>query len=74
MEQNCLNCKYAKWKRDTSNKLHRDGGGKCSWEMPIIIIPKAYYFVGYPNHQLPKPGGGFIDRRRPETNCPAWVQ
>lgn len=65
----CINCGFAKWNRTSSLRLHPDGGGMCTWEVPEFPIPKSMYWLGYP-----KPVGGYIDRKQPllYENCPAW--
>lgn len=67
----CVNCRFAAWDRTAKGRLHPDGSGRCTWQMPEIKIPNAMYF-----HFPLKPSGGFIDRHDPEryTACPTWSE
>jgi hypothetical protein len=69
----CLNCANADWYRTKTGKLHPNGQGKCTWKMPVIEIPKAFYYM-YEKRTVPSPTfGGAIDRKDPHTDCPCWV-
>ena len=69
---NCLDCIRATWKRAADGKrLHPDGTGKCVWKMPEIVLPAAFYYLGSRDIP-PAPLGGFINRKRPYEDCPAW--
>lgn len=65
----CDDCAYAKWKRTASGRLHPDKTGRCSFEIPIVVLPAAFYWATF----SPRPSGGFIDRGR-ELNreCPTY--
>lgn len=56
----CVDCKYAKWNRTKSGRLHPSGYGRCEypWEMPPL--PAAMYWIG---NKAPDPCGGYISRR-----------
>lgn len=65
--ESCKNCKHAKWDRTEAGDLHPSGDGRCSWQMPVILVPKAFH----PMDQI-QPDGGHISRKTPETDCPCW--
>ena len=75
-EPSCKNCRLANWKRTEIGRLHPDGSGRCDWRMPVIPLPKAFYYISWRERDsVPPPnGGGHIDRRKPETDCPCWVE
>jgi len=67
----CTTCTLAEWYKTAGGKLHPSGGGLCKWEMPRIVMPISFYYIGH-HGQVPHPdGGGFINRRDLKP-CPAW--
>ncbi len=66
---NCLSCKFAVWERTLAGQLHPSGEGKCTWRMPGILLPKAFYYIG---KESPKPMGGHINRNEQTKECDAW--
>lgn len=68
MNNTCLNCTYAKWKRTTSGRLHPSQQGQCTYPVKIVI-PKAYYFTG-----SLAPSGGYISGEHPSTDCPTFLE
>jgi hypothetical protein len=69
--RSCLDCRFANWARFGNGRLHPNGDGRCKWVMPVIVLPKSRYFSGY-NSPEPEPSGGYIDRKKPHTDFPAW--
>lgn len=58
--KNCTNCKYARWERTNSGRLHPSGDGRCSYTYKIPELPQAYYFPFGEMHL----SGGYINRRQ----------
>jgi hypothetical protein len=68
----CTTCRFASWDKTASGRLHPSGDGRCTWEVPSINLPIAFYFVGsVDRHNIPQPSGGSINRKRLKP-CPAW--
>ena len=68
----CTTCRFAEWQTTASGRLHPSGDGRCKWELPRVNLPVAFYFFGTPDkHSLPRPSGGYINRKRLQP-CPAW--
>lgn len=57
--KNCTGCKYAKWNRTASGKLHPSGDGSCLFKYKPPPIPASMFWLGGD----PKPSGGYINRR-----------
>lgn len=66
----CLNCGYAQWQRTLANRLNPTGNGRCTW-IPHWVISKAFHFIKGDPHSL---GGGLINRKDPEQDCPTWKE
>ncbi len=66
---NCLTCKFAEWDKTANGRLHPNKQGQCKYEIPKIIIPKAFYFFSSGDQ---KPCGGYIYRDKPLTDCPTY--
>lgn len=58
--KNCLNCKYAEWKRTEAGKLHPSGDGHCKYPWKIPQLPASMYWIA---RSAPSPCGGNISRR-----------
>ena len=68
----CTTCRFADWSRTINGRLHPSGDGRCTWELPRVNLPIAFYYIGTGDkHNLPQPSGGIIDRRNLRP-CPAW--
>jgi hypothetical protein len=74
MSQTCLDCALASWSVTKNGRLHPDGSGRCMGAMERLSLPKAFYYVGYRDNQQPLPSGGYLDRRKPYTDCPQFQQ
>lgn len=72
-EKTCLNCALAKWDRTATGRLHPSGNGRCLWVMDKIAIPRAFYWLSSSQDYFPWPSGGWINRRKPHTDCPLWT-
>lgn len=57
--KNCTDCKYAKWDRTASGRLHPSGDGRCSFEYVPPPLPASRFWIG----GKPNPSGGYINRR-----------
>lgn len=74
----CDDCKFAKWNRTKTGRLHPDRGGRCTYleQHPLPMdVPSAFYWVG---RSAPEPSGGWIDRGLRQDKAPckfyAWEQ
>jgi hypothetical protein len=72
MSQTCLDCARAEWRLTKAGKLHPDGSGRCLWVLDPILLPKAFFYVGRILNEVPKPNGGFIERKTPYSDCPQF--
>lgn len=70
--KNCLTCKYAEWDKSANGRRSTKGTGRCTWQMPDIKMPAAYYFIGF-HKTFPKPSGGYIRRNTLPLECPTWT-
>jgi hypothetical protein len=68
----CLSCKFARWETTLSGRLHPSGDGRCQWKMPPVVLPAAFYWLGFRQDNQPQPSGGHINRRDPRPECPTW--
>ena len=67
----CDDCKYAQWLKTSSGRNHPSKGGKCTYEIVILDLPAAFYWIG----GKPSPAGGYIERgREMNKNCPTFVR
>lgn len=49
MEKTCCNdCKYAKWEKTKSGKLHPSGDGRCEYPWQLSKLPLSKIFVASP--------------------------
>jgi hypothetical protein len=75
-DDNCLTCRFAQWKRNTSgHRFHISGDGRCIWEgWRDWSIPGSMYHAGSVDEKLApsQPGGGYINRKKPVGDCPCW--
>ena len=55
----CKGCKWAEWNRTASGRLHPNGGGRCTFQVKIPVLPQAFYWIG----GEPRPMGGQINRK-----------
>lgn len=62
----CDECIWAEWKRKSNGGLHHDGSGRCSFPIPIIEVPQAFYWIGT---SAPRPSGGYIERKKEFDDC-----
>jgi hypothetical protein len=71
---NCLNCKYASWTLTKSNRFHTNGSGRCTWKLPEIKLPNAFYYISNTELRVvPNPTGGAINRKDNDLeDCPCW--
>jgi hypothetical protein len=58
--KNCQGCKFAKWDRTDSGRLHPSGDGRCTYEWKSPPIPACSHWMGHE----PKPYGVHINRRQ----------
>jgi len=65
----CKGCKYAKWDRTKTGRLHPSGDGKCTFIVKPSPLPNAFYYV-----QSPFICGGHISRNRDpyRNHCPYY--
>jgi len=56
--KNCLNCKYADWRKTASGKMHPSGDGHCTFQWKSPPLPASMYWLVQPS-----PYGGQINRR-----------
>lgn len=68
MESSCRDCIHAVWNKTVNGRRHPSGNGRCT-AVPVVNLPKAFYFVG-----SSKPAGGHIDWKSPEKeiDCMFW--
>lgn len=74
-DRDCMTCKYAQWDRTRSGRLDRSRGGKCTWVMPVIAIPKAISFGWGKGGEMPISQGHPYISRDPRyllKDCAAW--
>jgi hypothetical protein len=45
--KNCTGCKWAKWKRTKTDKLHPSGDGRCQKIIKIPALPAAFFWPSY---------------------------
>ncbi len=57
--KSCLYCKYAKWAKTASGRLHPSGDGRCMYPWKMPRLPQCMYWIG----SEPYPPGGFITRK-----------
>jgi len=63
--KNCTGCKYAKWERTKTGRLHPSGDGECVYPYKVPSLPAAMFWIN-----TPRPMGGFINRREDlKSNC-----
>lgn len=70
MKGSCKDCRLAKWHTTKIGTLHPSGQGRCTWQEPVLVIPKSRYWHGGEPH----PSGGSIERKTPYTDCPTWEE
>lgn len=64
----CVGCKYADWQKTAGGRLHPGGNGKCTFKIPVPVLPAAFYWIGGSG-----PTGGIIRRKDVHTeHCPCW--
>ena len=64
----CVDCKFAEWKKTANGRLHPSGDGRCLWQYPDIKLPISMYFGG----SGPSPWGGLICRKDERKPCPQY--
>lgn len=70
----CDDCKFAKWNRTTSGRLHPNKMGRCEWVFLPPLVPKAYRFAYGKPGEYPNPSGGYIERGATYTdNCACFT-
>jgi hypothetical protein len=69
----CRTCKFAVWVKTSNGRRHPNGQGRCTREIKMPQLPKAYYWVG---GHVPSPSGGFIWWKSTEDHagCQMWMQ
>lgn len=55
--KSCLDCKWAKWAKTVSGKLHPSGDGTCMYPYKKPVLPASMYWVYDEKHC-----GGSINR------------
>jgi hypothetical protein len=71
----CNGCKWAAWVRTAAGRLHPSGDGKCEFPYTPRPLPGAFHWPRYGNLKpnIPKPYGGYINRREPlKRPCPYY--
>lgn len=63
MSNPCLTCAFAMWRKTAAGRMHPDGTGRCTWQMPEITLPKSRYYVGHRERSIPQPQGGYIEKK-----------
>lgn len=65
----CVGCRHAAWRTTERGTLHPSGGGRCTWAVPEVFLPKAFYWIG-----SDRPTGGYIDRNDSArfADCPQF--
>lgn len=71
MEQTCLNCKHASWKKTLNGRLHPSGDGLCTFQLVMPPIPKACYILF--NREIVLHGRS-ISRHEAHSDCPCWKE
>lgn len=63
--KNCTKCKYAKWDRTKTGRLHPSGDGRCEYPYKMLELPASFYWVGPMSSRgyIYKPSGGSINRQ-----------
>lgn len=68
--KNCTDCVHADWDRTATGRLHPKGYGKCTFEIKIPVLPRAFWWIG---SDTPKPFGGYISRKKDlSDHCAYW--
>ena len=71
MKGDCTTCQHADWQRTKTGRLHPSGTGECLWDdWKEWKLPKAFWYIS--SKQNVRPGGGYINRRNPFTDCPFY--
>lgn len=70
---NCLDCKFAEWRRTSNGRLHPDKTGVCTYKARVPIMPAAIgdYHIRNVGHAMKGHQG--IERDKPYTSCAAYV-
>ena len=70
--RHCLKCKYAKWDRTKTGRLHPSGEGICTYPYKIPQLPASMYWV---SGEPPIPCTAFIHRKKElDNHCPYWQE
>ena len=70
--RSCIGCRYAEWYRDKAGRLHRSGGGRCTYEVKLPTLPNARYWHGFSTPDLY--GGGIERKKEWKDHCPCYQQ
>lgn len=66
----CDGCKYAKWEKTASGRLHPNKKGRCMYPVKTPILPITMYWM----HE-PSPYGGWIVRGETlKDHCPCYTK
>ena len=72
----CVGCVYAEWRKTSNGRLHPDGSGNCTYQLPDSPLPKwliGSYGIRYGAITVREAleGSRFIDRKsyRGEIQC-----
>jgi hypothetical protein len=68
MSLTCKGCKFANWAKTESGRLHRNGEGRCTYEVKIPRIPASKRWTSGSSVY-----GGSINRNRElPRDCPCF--
>jgi hypothetical protein len=71
-KQSCRTCKFApEWAYSAKGKIRPLRGGWCKWELPEIVLPKAYYYPWATQQGLQRKCVGYVNHTDGKE-CPAY--